>query len=82
MGRDHPFPIGQRLLRVVGVPLDAEALGSDPAEVATLLEGTTLQRPETPNGHLVNVDQLRKISGADPDPWGRSIGIHKGSYAG
>ena len=39
LGRDHPFPIGQRLLRVVGVPLDAEALGSDPAEVATLLEG-------------------------------------------
>ena len=82
LGRDHPFPIGQRLLCVDGVPLDAEALGSDPAEVATLMEGTTIQRPETPNGHLVNVDQLRKISGADPDPGGRFIGIHNGCYAG
>ena len=71
LGRDHAFPIGQRLLRVLGVPLDAETLGSDPAEVATMLEGATLQRPQTPNGHLMNVDQLRKICGADPDPGGR-----------
>ena len=71
LGRDHAFPCGQRLLRVVAVPLDAEAFGSDPAIVVTLLPWATFKRPKTPNGHLMNVDLLCQVGSADPDPAGR-----------